>query len=212
MVSISQDLNDDLDDYLSRKRGRGGWHFFGGSPKPTTQAKPLQDLPEDQSKVVGEEPGFWKRMFGASKKEEMVSEDLTPDEMARLEGMEHKIERLDEAEKEYPEAAPQFEAEKESLVSRFFGMFRGYEHRHELDKKMGQLEVYEAEQAAKDEEVKKVLRVMHKWLEQLSPEEKNAFRRSSDFQEYKALLEKYGLARPKQPEPPKGPVRNTPDR
>ena len=212
MVSISQDINDDLDDYLSRKRRKGGWHFFGSDSKPTMHANPPQDLPEDRSKVVGEQPGFWKRMFGTQHKDDMIDEDLSEDEKVRLEKMEHKIERIDEAEREHPEVAPQLEREKESLVSRFFGMFKGYEHKHEMDRKMGQLEVYEAESAAKDEEVKKVLRIVHKWLEELPPDEKGAFRRSPDFQEYKALLERYGLARSKQPEPPKGPVKNTPDK
>jgi len=206
VVSITPNINDEMDDYLSRRRGRGGWRIFGPRPAARPPAKASKPT------VVREEPGFWKRLFGAPRKEEMIDEDLTPDERARLEKMEQKIEKLDEAEREHPEAAPQLEREKESLVTRFFSLFRGYEHRHQLDKRMGQLEVYEAEVAAKDEEVKRVLKQIHGWLERLPPDEKEAFRRSSAFHDYKTLLEKYGLLREKAAEGPKPrqPVRNIP--
>jgi hypothetical protein len=206
VVSITPNINDDLDDYLRRRRGKSGWRLFG--PVARQPAK----LPASKPTITQEEPGFWKRLFGAPRKEEMIDEDLTPDEKARLEKMEQKIEKLDEAEHEHPEAAPQLEREKESLVKRFFNLFRGYERRHQLDKRMGQLEVYEAEVAAKDEEVKRVLKQIHGWLERLPPDEKEAFRRSSAFHDYKALLEKYGLLREKTAAEPKPrqPVRNVP--
>ena len=45
------------------------------------------------------------------------------------------------------------------------------------------------------EQLKSVVKITHKWLEKLSPEEMNAFKRSEDFEKYKEALKSLGMIR-----------------
>jgi hypothetical protein len=50
-----------------------------------------------------------------------------------------------------------------------------------------------AKPAQLDEDVKEVLKITFKWLKQMDPETVEEIKASSDFQKYKAVLDKYGL-------------------
>ncbi len=192
-------LNRELDKYISSRREPDGlFGFLSSKPKQKPKAEPVE---------VQEGPGFWERLFG-KKDPELVSENLTLEEKARLRAMQEEMAMVAEAEEEHPEAAPELEEVRESLWERFTGMFRSYERRHRLEEKAMDLETYERDVLHDEEEVRKTLKTIHKWLERLPMEEKQAFRRSPDFQEYKALLEKYSIAKKAQPaEQPKPALR-----
>jgi len=61
-------------------------------------------------------------------------------------------------------------------------------------------EEFEEEYPELDEDVKKVLRITFDWINRLPPETKIKFKNSQDFIEYKAILQKYGLAKEKKEE------------
>ncbi len=183
-------LNRELDKYISsRREPEGLFGFLSAKPKQKPKAEQVE---------VQEGPGFWERLFG-KKEPELVSEDLTPEEKARLRAMQEEMAMVAQAEAQHPEAAPELEEVRASLWERFTGMFRSYERRHRLEEKALDLETYERDVLHDEEEVRKTLKTIHKWLERLPMEEKQAFRRSPDFQEYKTLLEKYGVAKKAQP-------------
>jgi len=219
VVIIANDLNKELDKYISSRRDTDMWSFFSPRPrKPKVKAEVPDGLATGEVRVLeDEEPGFWTRLF--RREREPVSEDLSPEEMARLEAMQAGMEEIDELEEEHPEAMEELEMERESLLERFFALFRGSGRRHRLERKAAELEYVEDEVIPRiDEEVKGVLKAIHPWLERLPPEEKKAFKKSNDFQVYRALLQKYGIAKsaakqpakPAQPEKPSQPAKEAP--
>jgi len=212
VVTIAS-INRDLDKYLNGRREKDGFRFFS-RPKPKKQQPVLdedvpQDLKTDEVHVFDKRPSFWDRLFGAKKEE--VTEDLSEDEMARLEAMEVEIERVERIEEDHPEMTQEFEEVRESLLDRFFSLFRGYERQHRVAEKAEKMQYIEDEVIPRmDEDVKRVLKLVHKWLGQLPKRQKDAFKKSKDFIEYKALLEKYGVAK-KKDAPPKGEPTAAPD-
>lgn len=190
MVIIASDLNKELDKYISSRRESASWSLF--SPRKP-KAKHAEELPEglssDKVHIITEEP---LPMKGGPN----LSEDLSPEEMARLEAMQRDLERVDRAEEAHPAFQEELEEERESLLDRFFAFFRLSDRRHRLERKAHELEYVEEEVVPRiDEDVKRVLKIVHSWLEQLPSKEKKAFKKSKDFQEYKALLQKYGIAK-----------------
>ncbi len=190
-------INKDLDKYLNNRRSKEEGRFFSAPKVKLVKEEPEevpQDLRSDEVRVVINKPGFWERMFGP--KEKIVEEDLSPEEMARLEAMEQEIEKVEEAEEAHPEMTEELEEVRESLLERFFNMFRGFQHRHRLDERAEAIDYIEDEVVPKiDEDVKRVLKLVHKWLGKLPKRQKDEFKKSNDFIEYKALLEKYGVAK-----------------
>jgi hypothetical protein len=197
VVSIS-DIGKDLDKYIASRREKSEWSFFSKSkPRQEREETPVpEDLKTDSVHVIAndEEPGFWTRLF--NKEKEPVSEDLSPEEMVRLEAMQTELKHIDEQEREHPEQMEVLEEQRESLLDKFFGLFRGYEHRHKMEHEVETLAVREEEAEARlDEEVIDVLKSIHKWLNKLPKRHRDEFKKSNDFQAYKKLLEKYGLAK-----------------
>lgn len=155
-----------------------------------------------KSREEGE--SLWSSIFGKKEKQpEPPSEDLTPEEQARLAKMEDEINAIDEAEAAStdPEDIEVLEEARESLIERFFQSMRLFRHKHKVDEEAEY--VYEAEEAAKqerlemDQDVKEALRIAHTWLNQLSKRKKDDFKASADFKRYAAILEKYGVAKKK---------------
>lgn len=195
MVTIS-DINKDLDKYIASRREKAQWDFF--SSKKTHQPKKVEEVPEMEPGAVhvleDREPGFWERLF--RKEKPVVSEDLSPEEMDRLEAMQEKMEELDELEQEHPESTMIVEEERESLLDKFFGLFRGYGRRHKTEEALEAAAYIEEEVVPQlDEDVKEVLRIIHSWLNRLPKRVRDDFKKSNDFQKYRKLLEKYSLAK-----------------
>ncbi|MBR9693001.1 hypothetical protein GOV07_03670 [Candidatus Woesearchaeota archaeon] len=200
MVIIAR-INKDLDKYLSGRRakeeGTGLFSIKRKKPKPVKEEP--QEVPEglktDSVHVLEDrEPTLWERLF--KKEEEIVTEDLSEEEMTRLEAMEVEIERVEAAEEAHPEMVEELEEVRESLIDRFLNTLRGFQHRRRMDRKAEELE-YIAEEVVPriDEDVKRVLKLVHKWLAKLPKRARDDFKKSNDFIEYKNLLEKYGVAK-----------------
>lgn len=201
VVTIASGLNKDLDKYISNRRASEERSLFS-KPRPVRKPKEEERLPNDlrvgEVRVVDGRPGIWERIFGKQEEEQIVSEDLSPEEMARLEAMETKIQRVEREEVRHPERIEELEEEREGLLQRFFGLFRGYEREHQMEEKAVKLKYVEEEVIPQiDEDVKRVLKIIHKWLNRLPTRVRDEFKKSNDFREYKELLEKYGVARHK---------------
>ena len=135
-------------------------------------------------------------------KEAAQEEDLSPEEMARLRGMEDEIE---ETEKEIIDKEEEIKGirdeeaelieEREGMLKKFFGKINIFK-RTPMETVELPAEDYEQEPVL-DEDVIEVLKIMHKWLEQLPPSKKRSFKASKDFQKYKEVLDKYGLIKKK---------------
>jgi len=184
VVTIANSINRDLDRYISSRRNEGTFSRLFSPKKPKAE-------PKAPVKVVNE-PGFWERLFQGKK--EPVLEDLSPEERAKLSQMQEEMAMVDEEEHDHPEEAPQLERVKESIFTRFVKKLRGYEHEHKLEQKAQELETYE-QSLPNHEQVKRTLKGLHAWLAKLPDDERSAFRRSPDYQQYKELLEAYGLAK-----------------
>ena len=130
------------------------------------------------------------------------SDDLTPEEKAKLGAVEEEIETIEEAEQVAPpEIKEELEEAHESALQRFFGMFRFYKRRHELEDEADMIiAAEETPQTAKPnpqdiEEIREVLRITHRWLGKLNKRFVDDFQASPDYEKYKAALVKYGLAK-----------------
>lgn len=189
------DISKDLDKYIAGRRVKREWKFLQ-KKKPVQEESVPEDLSVDSVHVLPkEEEGFWERLF-KKKEPQPVSEDLSPEEMQRLDAMQDGIETIDELEKEHPEAYEQLEEGRETLLDKFFSLFRSYEHQHKLEKKEAHIEYVEEEVIPKiDEDVKEVLKITHKWLNKLGRKEKDNFKKSEDFQKYREILKKYKVAK-----------------
>jgi hypothetical protein len=97
--------------------------------------------------------------------------------------MEEELEQIQEAEDE-------LEEEREGILKRFFRRLwmAGRKEQNE------DIVLEEAEQPSIiEEEIKEVLKDIHKWLENLPKDKKAEFRKSEDFRKYKDLLKKLGM-------------------
>lgn len=200
VVMIASDINKDLDKYIAGRREKKEWGFFSKA-KPRREQEETsvpEDLKTDSVHVIvnDDEPGFWSRLF--NKEKEPISEDLSPEEMSRLEAMQTELKHIDREEGVHPEQIEVLEEERESIMEKFLGLFRGYEHKHKLDHEMDEIAYMEQEAEAQlDEEVILVLKSIHKWLNKLPKRHRDEFKKSNDFQAYKHILEKYGVAKKK---------------
>lgn len=90
-------------------------------------------------------------------------------------------------------------AEKEKgLIARFFNKLFGSSKVPELEDDFDDEPIIpqkSQEDLAIEEETREVLRLLHKWLSRLPPEQIYAFRRSEEFERYKTLLQHYGVAK-----------------
>lgn len=196
MVIIAKNFNDDMDNYLDRLYGKKERYI--DTVKKQKKKAPVEKVPVD----VSEEEVFveyddarpslgftsWlSGLFARRMPDERVPEDLPETEAKVLEDMEGEIEEIDNE-------IGVLEDERESLWTRFLKRMR-FDRRSEGDIKDDLLDEVVP---VMDEEMKETLKLLHAWLERLSPAEMNAFRRSDDFQKYKAMLEKYGLVKTKE--------------
>ena len=124
--------------------------------------------------------------------EEIAHADVDEHTREELEEIEHEIEDIEEEIDDLQE-------KEQNLLSRFFQKIFGSSKKIDLEDDF-QEEISipsprQEEKEALSQETKEVLRLLHKWLSKLSPEQIHAFRRSEDFNRYKDLLEAYGIVK-----------------
>ena len=205
MVIIAKNFNDDMDEYLARIYGRDGRAKKGVETQQPKRPKPKKRKKQEFEQVpaeVSEEEVFveyddtrpgsnvfdWLAdVFSAKRKDEGVPEDLPENEARVLEEAEHEIEETDEQIQD-------LERKRDSLWTKFLKSMRASRSSAEDDGSDGDYGG-EVSVASTDEDVKDVLKLVHKWLEELPPAKLNEFKQSEDFRKYKSVLEKYGLIR-----------------
>jgi len=205
VVIIAKNFNDDMDEYLARIYGRDGRAKKGVETQQPKRPKPKKRKKQEFEQVpaeVSEEEVFveyddtrpgsnvfdWLAdVFSAKRKDEGVPEDLPENEARVLEEAEHEIEETDEQIQD-------LERKRDSLWTKFLKSMRASRSSAEDDGSDGDYGG-EVSVASTDEDVKDVLKLVHKWLEELPPAKLNEFKQSEDFRKYKSVLEKYGLIR-----------------
>ncbi|MBN1274994.1 hypothetical protein JXA12_01770 [Candidatus Woesearchaeota archaeon] len=187
---IAKNFNDDMDEYLSRVYGKKERYVDTVKKRKRPVEERVPELSEEEVYVEYDNarPGVGVRewlasLFSRRIPDEALSDDVPPAEAAELESMEDELEEVSEEIEE-------LEDRRESLWERFMNRLRwpGRESKDELKD-----ELLEEVVPVIDEDVKETLKLLHSWLERLPRGEMQAFKRSDDFQRYKATLEKYGL-------------------
>jgi len=196
-----RDMNNDLALYLESRSAKdqdNSGSFFKRVdsiiPRRASSSESVPSLDSLNSTVYNTPKRSWFWFFSFRSKpslEDEIPEDLPEDMRKELEEVEVDIEELDDE-------VEQLEERRESLISRFFNLLRGGRRRVTDDEDISEDLVREAmgeESAAAEleKETREVLKLIHKWIGRLSPEEINSFKRSSDFSQYKDLLDRYNL-------------------
>ena len=196
------DFNKDMDKYLKNRRPIDN-KFFSVSLK---KEKKVPKTNEESITVYKEETknsskqSIWAKLFGFSKKEEekVLRDDLNEEEMYKLKVMQKELESVDDLEAEYPKDVEELEEVKGGVFSRWLSNLRLFNRSGKVKRKAEELDLIEQEIIPQiDEDVRDVLKIVHKWLEKLDGRTKGAFKRSNDFKVYKELLEKYDLVKKK---------------
>lgn len=178
MIKIAdEDFNKDMDSYIQKKRN-GITNF--SIPKSKVFAN---EKIESAKKSLGLFNVFRRRMPSDEEFEQKIKK---MEKNQELETMEDNIEEIQEEEDE-------MEEKREGIVKRFLKLLRkpvkdNYSDEEEI------VHAAEMNKADKDiEQLKNVIKITHKWLERLPPEQLNAFKRSEDFQRYKDALKQLEL-------------------
>ncbi|MCF7799140.1 hypothetical protein K9M74_04510 [Candidatus Woesearchaeota archaeon] len=192
-----KDFNDDMGAYLDSRRGsvvspkkflNTDFSFLRFSSDDR-----VPEVPVTESTVYEREKKpslfsiFFARFRTSKEKQDALDEiDELPSDIAEeVEEVEDEIEHVQEEVQE-------LEDQREGLLSRLFSLFRRAKVSEEYEEdSVGEPVVDEQELLKR--ETRETLRVIHKWIGRLSPDQINAFKRSPDFQRYKDLLDKYGL-------------------
>jgi len=161
-------------------------------PKRRRKSEEVPEI-DDFNPTVIDKPKrqFWLFTLFSSRKKDSY-EDLDEEEKEILEEMEEEMEEVDEEIEELTER-------KEGLLARIFWFLRKKEIEDEEEDIDPELVSQTISKDQKNEdlinETRQVLKSLHKWLSKLPPEQIEAFKRSPDFNQYKDLLDKYGLIR-----------------
>jgi len=198
-----KEFNNDLDNYLSRRRGeepsffkKVDEMFSKKNNSSIPELKPNRSTVYDDGSVREKKfLFFFKRKTRTAElmDEELQahSEELTPVEKEELKSLEREVDSIEDEEM-------MLEVEKKSAIALFFGKLFGRRNKPKEDDfediDEDQIQAAVQEDTLKDE-TRVVLKALHKWISRLPPDQIEAFRRSQDFAMYKELLEKYGLVR-----------------
>jgi TolA-binding protein len=206
----SKDLNKDLSGYIGKRRSRRRGKLFGWNKAVAIKpAKPKSAEISPDVEVEYKKPGIISKVFSFRRrlvKDAEQSEDLTPEEMAKLKGMEDDIEETEEQIVQKEDEVRELQQEEEVLVERRESQLSNFFNKINFLKKKQQAQAEPAQEdngkyePVLDEDVIEVIKICHKWLNELPPGKKRSFKASSDFQKYKEVLEKYGLVKQKKEE------------
>jgi hypothetical protein len=137
-----------------------------------------------------EKRSFFKRFFSwrQSRKPKTVEEKRERE----LEDIEHDIEVIEEEEEDLEEV-------REGLMTKFFKLLRGSPSEQEEqsfeEEVPDGVEEEEEVDVVEREKVKELVKIQHKWIQELGTKDLSRFRRSPDFERYKELLQELGFAK-----------------
>jgi hypothetical protein len=174
------DINKDLDHYIhDRKKDKPFWSKIVGKDSKPKEVQ--EELKHDVERMAEEE-------------------DLAPEDKKELEGMEEKLEEVNEVEEQVGETIAH---EKEGLLRKFFKKLRSSRRKASEDEDSDDdsddsedesvSSGKDAHESSEDVDIREFLRTMHNWITQLPPETLKEFKNSQDFELYTKMLKKYNL-------------------
>lgn len=210
MVLINKkqrDFNDDMGAYLANRNSRSdseSGSFFKKVdsliPIKKVFSSSSQDVPALSNAIEStvyeqdEKPSFFSRIiaiFSSSSSPKDLEEEI--DDLP--EDIQEEIHEIEDELEEVDHEVEELEDKRESLIKRFFSIFRS--NKIESEEPEGDFEHSDAVELDPAEvlkaETRQTLKIIHKWISRLPPEQIDAFKRSPDFDRYKELLEKYNL-------------------
>lgn len=143
-------------------------------------------------------PSLWDRLF-APRPKDLVQEDLTPTETAKLHAMETDIkkgeQRLEQASPDEEREMAEIQEERVSLYTKFLRLF---EREHKVEDAYAQLETpVVANDAVVTDDFRKLAQIQMRWLERMPTRVKDEFKESDDYHTYVEILQRRGVARKK---------------
>lgn len=189
-----KELNQELGSYLDERKG-GSQSFFKSIESLIPKFSSSDNVPEvsEVGATVVEDgapkkKSFFWFLFSKAKNKEYDEEDLE-----EIEHVEEEIQHIEEQEGELQEEYEDLEEKRESLLQRLFFFLSG---KKRVEEEFDEEEDFEQDDDAtsiREQETRATLKIIHKWIGRLPPEQIDAFKRSPDFQKYKDLLEMYNL-------------------
>lgn len=159
-----------------------------------------EDLSEHKIHIEESKPGLFARLFKGKtiKEQEEVVEEIEKKSEAVQEKMEDTAEEYETLE----EVEEDVKKKKEGIFSRFKKMLKGDSDDEEEDVPVEQVERVIAGKPAVHvdpdearEDLKKISKITLLVMQKLSHEKQDEFKKSDEFAEYKAILEKHGLVK-----------------
>ncbi|MBN2422441.1 hypothetical protein JXB41_04400 [Candidatus Woesearchaeota archaeon] len=178
MIKITQqEFNKELDRYLSTKVRKGALKKKAESEIIASDS----DFEKESQEFCKEREPFYRRIFNIfmpKKQAEIIRETENGEEL-------DSFQEQTEESKEEEEIKPKKEKD---IISKILDFFRFTHDEYEEFP----AEEYK-EQPVLDEDIKKVIKIQHKWINQLTKEKIKEFKKSEDFETYKEVLSKYNL-------------------
>jgi len=179
VINISKlNFNDDLDRYIEKRRfTKPFYKDIIKTVKKTNYTEPDQ---EEGRKMIF---GFLRRRIPS---DDEIQYKVKKEQKMRQEAQMKETEMQDTQEED--SYANEEHTKKEGSVKKFVRklFFTKVEDEYQ--------EVQEDE-PDQTEEIKNTLKILHRWLEKLPPEQITAFKNSEDFKKYKDALNKLGLTK-----------------
>jgi hypothetical protein len=198
-IADKSDFNKDFDNYISSRKNANQFNFFKKVesliPKKSIFSKKKKNDFEDD--YVEEKPKktFFSNLFKKKKNIKKNYDDEDSMEKIPPKKIKKEVEQLEQEVEDFTEAQDELEQRREGLFKKMFRVIFGVNEKFEeedIDPSLIKTEVKKEEDILK-QETRATLKIVHKWISRLSPEQIDAFRRSPDFVKYKELLERYDL-------------------
>lgn len=195
LISRQRELNSELDDYLRKRLNGSQTSFFKKVDALIPRIRSSEKVPDvhstESTVVETKRKSFFWWLFSSKHSSDEIEDaidDFPADVKEDVKAVEHQIEEVD-AEVE------DLEEEREGLLSRLFSVLFG--KKESFDEEEVPLDEVDAQIADEHrklrDETRATLKLIHKWISKLSPEQIDAFKRSPDFERYKELLKRYDL-------------------
>ena len=155
--------------------------------KPEELMEEYQDLENIEEEIKKEKKSFWSFFIDAFKTEVEETEDLSPEEVAKV--MEEVKEETEEFEEEYHELddmEEEIEEKKDNIFNKLARFFSTEKNEPEIIDEV-------RNEFTLNDDVKEAFRVLTKWIEKLPEKELNKFKDSEDFETYKSVLKRYNM-------------------
>lgn len=198
-------MNDDIGSYLERRHSgdsSGSSSFFKRVESLIPSRAGSESVPDmhDTEATVYDKPkkkrfsllSIFSRGSRDPKEYEEGDEELDESDREGLQELEHEIDDVEQQSEE-------LEEKRSGLFSRLFSFLNfGGRSRGEYEEDIPEDQVKEQLKAQEEKdslykETRETLKILHKWINRLPPQQIEAFKRSPDFQKYKELLDKYNL-------------------